>query len=706
MTRVTGILTVLLLISVNEAAPKPRWDNVKNLQKVKFRYDRKRSDEFSGNRLDSRKWSPHGLQNGNTGCPKWNGPVDWKKPKYSTYHATTTDVNGRKIKLSRRNYRVKKGSLNIRVTRKPRRYFAKREYYCDKKTFRCNHDKRIHCYGTTYKGTPILKNKNNPKSYKWLLHDKCKKEPFCIPSPRYVTGSSRKYSRYLGVNIVGKRLFKYGFFEARVKTARSSVVTAVWMFDDNMNPGYSRWTYEKKNNFYRFESPTVLRSRRWQEIDMLEAMNVERNGLNRKFIPNIHVFSGYKGEFTQRKVQKGKLGPIVLDEVVFTQKNPKFNPPNKERSNSFHLNYGSTADLRRDWSDDWYTVGMYWSPREIRFLLDGKETIRFKNTLVHQPMFWAIGTGINREWAGRGPKDKELGRWSRIDYVRRWTVKTKGARDPPSNLPLRKVMAKEFKSLGNRYKAVDNVFPVKDDGKSLPDPATRFFRNIFSQFSDNSEMSDLFAPFSSPSPSPSSMAEPTPSSESTDTAQDEENIDKQEEFSEGEISDDEQDDATEDDEEFQEDEDISNNELEFAEELVDPSNIFGEGFGLDEPTSPNPLQYVPFEDFEDLPDVPFSFWDNSDDADDDSKDFFPAGGIGNELLSDITGFKPLLSMEEFNILGSREDRFRSPDEESQCDKEAAQTFFEDSNPETNMAGWSTREGSGEDAGIIPHEQCA
>ena len=627
------VLFLVLLTASGEAQRKPKWDRVQGLRKVKFKLDKRRSDEFNGNRLDTRKWDPHSLRNKNTNCPKWNGPIDWVEPIYSTYHETTTGT-----KENQRNYRLRRGKLLIRVTRKSRRYFTKREYYCDKKTFHCNHNKRIPCYGTTYNGYPILKDNNDPKSYMYVVHDKCKMEPYCIPSPKHITGSSRKYQRYLGINISGKKTFKYGFFETRVKIAKSPAVTAVWMHDDNMVPGYNRWVFDKELNYYRFESPTPIRSRRWQEIDILEAMNAERENLKRKYIPNIHVFAGYKGEYTARRTSKTKLGPIILDRSVFTQPNPEFNPPDPERNNEYHMNWGNTLDgqLSSDWASSWRTVGMYWSPREIRFMLDGKETLRLKNTLVHQPMFWTLGTGLNKQWAGRAPSRKELGKWSQIDYVRRWTVRTRGGRDPPSDLPLQKVMPRNFVSYGNSYLSVDGVFPVKDDGETLPDPASRFFSNFLSQLSNNAGTASSNDILSGSNKSNNS---------STNTA------------------------------------------------------------AMDSPAS---VGINPF-DVDEFPDMPWDFWQNTEDEAADEAELAPAAGEDNEALEepiDATGFKEVMSPQERQAQTSREDRMRRADTDPFCDKEGARTAFEDSNPETNLAGWATREGSGVDAGVVPNGQCA
>lgn len=566
----------ICLISAVFSQPEPKWQKVTELGSVSFTYDAEVSDEFDESNLDLNKWSPHGIENENTGCPQWNGPVDWDQPYYSSYFATNTDVTGDQIKEEDRNYHVQNGTLRITLTSKPLDYFTQREYSCNSETFRCNNDENITCFGTRYDGSPILNNINDPTSYRYLIHDKCKMEPYCIPSPKHVTGLSRKYQRYVGVSLGGRKIFRYGFFEAHVKVARTSAVTAVWMHDNNVYPSYSRWTYDATNNFYRLESPTVVRSRRWQELDMLEAMNAEKNDLKRKWIPNIHVFAGYKGEFTRANLQEGNLGPIVLDRGVFTERNPKFTPPDPSRSNSYSMNYGSTKTLPTDWPDKWYTIGMYWSPEEIRFILDGEETFRIKNTLVHQPMFWTISTGINRPWAGRPPRDDEISLWSEIDYVRRWTVQTEGAQDPPSELPLKNLMENKFNSLGNSYYAVDGLFPVEDDGLSVPGPLLRMFIDAMS-------------------PSPNS----------------------------------------------------------------NQSNYTN--------TNSNPT--------------------------------FQERDRGS------TGRYKRMSEEEYKRQISREDRFRIPEEEPNCDLDGAVTVFENSNPETNLAGWATENGYGSDAGIVPMNQC-
>lgn len=635
------------------SAQSPNWKYVEGLNKVQFRLVKHHTDEFNGNSLDYGKWDAHALRNANTGCSKWNGPIDWTQRVYSTYHQTTTELDGTKTPSKNLNFRVWRGILLLRTTKKPVSYFQRREYYCNKNTFRCNHDRNIRCYGTKYNGEPILRDNSDPTSYLWVNHDKCKKEPFCIPHPRHVKGASRKYRRYLGVNLAMKRPMRYGYFETRAKIAKSPAVTAVWMHDDNMVPGYDRWIFDEEKGWYIFESPTAMRSRRWQEIDILEAMNSDVGGLSTKYIPNIHIFAAYKGEYTKFRSNITNLGPIILDRDVFTQPNPLFDPPNPDRSNTWHMNYGSTETLKTKWGNRYYTVGMYWSRREIRFLLNGVETLRLKNRIVHQPMFWTIGTGLNKQWAGRAPSNAEVGRWSRIDYVRRWIVRTTGGRDPPSELPLLDLIGNSFTSFGNKYGAVDGVFPVKDDGLTIENPA-RMFEDVFGDMLG--KMQNGQSIFSSWSPSPTPTTSPTPSTSPSQSVSPSPSRTP----------------AVEEPE-----------EMEVEPEAVDSK---------DDPVWRNSGDQKPDETM--LSDAAGSTSEATDGTSKSSSDV------------DETGFKKQMSPDVKRGQETRQDRFRQADKEPQCDAEAARSAYEDTNPDTNLAGWATQGGTGKDAGVVPRGQCA
>lgn len=75
----------------------------------------------------------------------------------------------------------------------------------------------------------------------------------------------------------------------------------------------------------------------------------------------------------------------------------------------------------------------------------------------------------------------------------------------------------------------------------------------------------------------------------------------------------------------------------------------------------------------------------------------PAGARGNSRRTFVTGFKPRASEEGKRRLLSLPLEQRSVYRTPRCG-EQAKTVFEDTNPQTNLAGWSTKDGKAADAG--------
>ena len=136
-------LGLVLNFSKADTSSKPLWKDAD--PRLSFVYDNTVSDEFNTATIDNLKWSENGLENGNTGCPKWNGPVDWDQPIYSTYFKTK-NAGGAKT------WRMKNGYLQMRVRTQSLNWFKKKEYYCNPKKFYCNHDTSIDCRGRGYDG--------------------------------------------------------------------------------------------------------------------------------------------------------------------------------------------------------------------------------------------------------------------------------------------------------------------------------------------------------------------------------------------------------------------------------------------------------------------------------------------------------------------------------------------------------------------------
>lgn len=448
--------------------PKVPWRD-----QAAFVFDRSVSDEFRGDSLDETKWDTHGLRNQDTGCPKWNGPPSSEAPEYATFFPTPTDpVTGEKI---HQQYTVSKGKLILGVKEEPLEFFKAREYYCNATTFKCNHNENIDCFATNFFGEPTYKDPEKTQ-YRGIVHDKCKLEPFCIPHPEYVARKPRVYTKYTAAHLVSKKAIKYGYFETKVRLPNSPMLTAVWMHNDELVNGYCRHreTGDPAIKGKIFECPSAIRSRRWQEIDILEAMNTPIH--KRWYVPNIHSFAMYKGEFSSATaVDKGDGmmggGPIIIKKSVFSERIPDMSsiPESDRIGNDFHYSSGSVQDLDADWAAKSRTIGMYWSPNEIRFYLDGKEVRRIKNTIIHQPMFLDISGGWNVPWGQQAPRRNHLRRKAKIFYYRRWEVFTEGGVDPPSELPLDTKMERLFQPLyGDKMKGVHGLFPLSDNLTAVP----------------------------------------------------------------------------------------------------------------------------------------------------------------------------------------------------------------------------------------------
>lgn len=455
--------------------------NVPWIASAQFDFQPQLSDEFDGTSLDENKWDPHGVRNPNTGCPKWNGPIHSNYPDDSTYYPTTTDPETKQQTV--RMFEVKDGYLQMKVQEQPLSFFTQREYYCNATTFTCNHSPSLDCFATDFNGNPIYKDSTNTQ-YKAVVHDKCKTEPYCIPHPVYVSGKTeadRQYYRLASTHLTSKNSLQYGYMETKVHLGDTPTVAAVWMHDDNTINGYCRYRRSEGPVRVRIECPSLTRSRRWQEIDLMEAMNSTRH--YNRYIPNIHSFAMYKGEFSSANAREfsnpGGMGggPIIVRDI-FRQQVPDFSdvPANDRTDNDWHWNPGAVHTLDAPWAAAPRVLGVYWSPKEIRFYVDGKETVRLNNSLIHQPMYLDLSYAPNTRWTMESPTKEQLEEVAKIDYVRTWKVLTIDGVDAPADPSndLRFDMVEEFDNwYGNKELGVFNRFPVNDSLEIFPPEAGR-----------------------------------------------------------------------------------------------------------------------------------------------------------------------------------------------------------------------------------------
>lgn len=460
---------LLLLLSVastitlcnGQPVPNVSWKDDGTV----FVPDKTVSDEFSGSSLNMNIWNDISNQNSETGCPRWNGPV---RGTYSTYFPGTTDPNNPLRKI--RCYRIARGKLQMRIFEQPDSFFTDREYYCDATTRRCNYDATKDCTAIDFQGNFVKDSSGNFK----INHDLCKKEPRCIPHHEYVLGKTTPdYRNYAAPHITSRQAFKYGFVEARVAHGNSSAVLAVWMALSTMRNGYCRIRRTEGPNVVREECPSLTRSRRWQEIDMAEVMNSASQKYT--YHANVHAHDMYKGEWSSatadENVDDGMGGgPIIIRNNFFQQPNPSFDdvPSSQKIYNRWSYGFGPNTQLRTSWAGSYHILGLYWSPNEIRFYLDGVEVERLSNSLIHMPMTFDLSMSLSPDRAGEPPTSEQLRTWAKVDYMRAWKVFTPGGREPPSTLPLNMKMVNEFRNLyGTELYGVFDRFPVQDNQTSF-----------------------------------------------------------------------------------------------------------------------------------------------------------------------------------------------------------------------------------------------
>lgn len=187
-----------------------------------------------------------------------------------------------------------------------------------------------------------------------------------------------------------------------------------------------------------------------------------------------------KGEFTTANNSDAPEGMgggpvVVLEDFVLSKPSFEDVPETHRVKNDWHWNPGPVATLNQSWAEKTRTVGLYWSPKELRFYLDGEEVARLANPLVHQPMRLDLAYGLNPGWAAQIPTARELRRSAKIFYVRAWKVFTRRGDDPPSTQPLRMDMVHDFDNrYGNELYGVFGRFPVADNLTRVPPSPSPF----------------------------------------------------------------------------------------------------------------------------------------------------------------------------------------------------------------------------------------
>ncbi len=102
-----------------------------------------------------------------------------------------------------------------------------------------------------------------------------------------------------------------------------------------------------------------------------------------------------------------------------------------EHKYNMNLHVFKTPNEKKHWSvggewvapwrlaDDYHVYGLEWTPKEIKYFVDGVVVRTVENTHWHQPLFMIFDSETMPQWFGM-PNDKDLPSTFSVEYVRAW----------------------------------------------------------------------------------------------------------------------------------------------------------------------------------------------------------------------------------------------------------------------------------------------
>lgn len=186
----------------------------------------------------------------------------------------------------------------------------------------------------------------------------------------------RGFDRFSTGIVKSRQKVQYGYFEARGKSMRAAACNAFWLCDPLSDAP------EKKYRLGDFS----------EEIDIVEMFGKSlKPEYERVLFNTVHVF---KTPYVEGTANAGK--------VEF-----------KDGECKTKMNFDFWADF--------HTYGCLWTPKEIRWYVDGKEIFRRKNDYFNRPLHMFLDCEIMEEWMGL-PDVKDFPAVYKVDYVRVWDL--------------------------------------------------------------------------------------------------------------------------------------------------------------------------------------------------------------------------------------------------------------------------------------------
>ncbi|MDX9866772.1 MAG: family 16 glycosylhydrolase [Kiritimatiellia bacterium] len=198
-----------------------------------------------------------------------------------------------------------------------------------------------------------------------------------VQKPEEVTVENRVrgYDRFTTAIVKSKKRITYGYFEARCKSMRASVCNAFWLYDP-LNPPAKY----KEGSFS-------------EEIDIFEIFGKPaKTEHDRVFFATVHRFCTPYVE----SIANAKQTPLP-------KKSARYKMP-------------------FDFWADFHVYGFLWTPREMRWFVDGKEVFARDNDYYTTALHIMLDCEIMQGWVGL-PDPADLPATFEIDYLRVWRQK-------------------------------------------------------------------------------------------------------------------------------------------------------------------------------------------------------------------------------------------------------------------------------------------
>lgn len=200
-----------------------------------------------------------------------------------------------------------------------------------------------------------------------------------VQKPKKVTieHKARGYDKFTTASIKSKERIRYGYFEARCKSMKAGVCNAFWLYDP-LNP------------------PTKYREGSFsEEIDIFELFG------NR----------GSKKDYNCDNVYYATVHRLATPYVEATVNKP-----------TLLDNQRISKVMPFDFHSDFHTYAFLWTPKEMKWFVDGKEVFARDNDHYSTGLHIMFDCEIMPDWVGL-PDNSDLPATFYIDYLRVWKLK-------------------------------------------------------------------------------------------------------------------------------------------------------------------------------------------------------------------------------------------------------------------------------------------